>query len=421
MVVKITIFVEKELMCPPTLAEVMDLPQRSALARHWQLDKQCVFLNHGSFGATPIAILDEQRKWQDLLEAEPVRFYEDLAMEFMRDSRRSLASMLQCDADDLALIENATSGVNTVLRSLVFDKGDEILVPDHAYQACRNTIDFVAERWGVKVVTVNIPFPIEGPTVAFDAIMAGVTPRTVLAMIDTVTSPTGLLMPFERLVQALEEKGVAVMLDAAHGIGMVPLALEELGASYTTSNCHKWLCAPKGSAFLHVRKDRQHLIHPLTISHGMTFPLGDTTRFRHEFDWTGTRDISAACSIPATIDYMQNMVDGGWATIMQMNHDLAIEGRRILCERLDLEAPCPEEMIACIATLELPKGGEAGIPLHEPDPLHKVLQDKYGIQVPVWSWESPKGRYIRISAQLYNHVDEYHYLANSLAIELALD
>ena len=379
-----------------------------------------MFLNHGSFGATPTLVIEEQRRWQDLLEDEPVRFYEDLAMGFMENARRSLAKMLQCDADDLALLENATSGVNTVLRSLVFEEGDEILVPDHAYQACRNTIDFVAERWGATVVTVNIPFPITGPDVAFDAVMGGVTPRTVLAMIDTVTSPTGLLMPFERMVQALEERGVAVMLDAAHGIGMVPLSLDELGASYTTSNCHKWLCAPKGSAFLHVRKDRQHLIHPLTISHGMTFPLGDTTRFRHEFDWTGTRDISAACSIPATIDYMQTMVDGGWPAIMQHNHDLAMEGRRILCERLGLDEPCPDEMIACIATLELPSGGGAGIPLHEPDPLHKVLQDTYGIQVPVWSWESPKGRYIRISAQLYNHVDEYHYLADALATEFNL-
>ena len=398
----------------------MDSPPRSSLAKFWGLDPTCVFLNHGSFGATPFAIREEQRKWQDLLEEEPVRFYEDLAMGFMENSRKALAKMLHCDAEDLALIENATTGVNTILRSLVFKEGDEILVPDHAYQACRNTIDFVAERWGAKVITVNIPFPIEGPQVALEAIMAGVSDRTVLAMIDTVTSPTGLLMPFEELVHQLESKGVAVMLDAAHGIGMVPLSLDELGASYTTSNCHKWMCAPKGSAFLHVRKDLQHLIHPLTISHGMSFPLGDTTRFRHEFDWTGTRDISAACSIPATIEYMANMVEGGWPAIMKQNHDLVIEGRRILCERLAIEVPCPEEMIACIATLELPAGGKGGIPLHEPDPLHKVLQDKYGIQVPVWSWESPKGRYIRISAQLYNHIDEYHYLADALAAELNL-
>ena len=283
-------------------------------------------------------------------------------MDYMANSRKALAMMLECDAEDLALIENATSGVNTVLRSLVFSKGDEILVPDHAYQACRNAIDFVAKRWGAQVVTVNIPFPIENADVAFDTIMDGVTSRTVLAMIDTVTSPTGLLMPFERLTKELEAKGVAVLLDAAHGIGMVPLSLDSLGASYTTSNCHKWMCAPKGSAFLHVRKDLQHLIHPLTISHGMTFPLGDTTRFRHEFDWTGTRDISAACSIPATIEYMENMVKGGWPAIMQHNHDLAIQGRNILCERLGIDAPCPKEMIACIATIVLPGGGDAGIP-----------------------------------------------------------
>jgi isopenicillin-N epimerase len=399
----------------------MALPQRNPLAKHWNLDSNCVFLNHGSFGATSTAIRGEQRRWQDLLEDEPVRFYEDLAMEFMEDARKALALMLKCDAEDLALLENATTGVNTILRSLEFNEGDEILVPDHAYQACRNAIDYVSKRWGAKVVTVNIPFPIESSDQAIDAIMSGVSERTVLAMIDTVTSPTGLRMPFEALVGLLEGRNVSVLLDAAHGIGMVPLNLDQLGASYTTSNCHKWLCAPKGSAFLHVRKDHQVNIHPLTISHGMSFPLGDSTRFRHEFDWTGTRDISALCSIPATIDYMATLVDGGWPAIMQRNHDLVMEGRRILCERLGIEAPCPESMIACIATLRLPAGGGAGIPLHEPDPLHKVLQDKHNIQVPVWSWPSPEGRYIRISAQIYNHVDEYHYLAEALAEELGLN
>ena len=396
----------------------MTLPQRSPLAKHWNLDPECVFLNHGSFGATPTAIREKQRKWMDLLEDEPVRFYEDLAMEFMQEARNSLAEMLNCDADDLALVENATTGVNTILRSLEFNEGDEILIPDHAYQACRNALDYVSERWGAKVVTVNIPFPIDGPEVATELIMAGLTERTVLVMIDTVTSPTGLRMPFEELVALIEGQGVSVLLDAAHGIGMVPLDLTTLGASYTTSNCHKWLCAPKGSAFLHVRNDHQLKIHPLVISHGMTFPLGETTRFRHEFDWTGTRDISAFCSIPATIEYLPTLIQGGWNAIMQHNHDLAMAGRTILCERLGIEAPCPESMITCIATLRLPAGGGGGIPLHEPDPLHKVLQEKYNIQVPVWSWHSPEGRYFRISAQLYNHIDEYHYLAEALATEL---
>ncbi len=399
----------------------MDQPARSEHAPHWGLDPNCVFLNHGSFGATPTVIREEQRRWQDLLEHEPVHFYEDVAMGFMEQSRLALASMLACDSDDLALVENATTGVNTVMRSLRFNEGDEILVPDHAYQACRNTLDFVAERWGATVVTVNIPFPISGPEVVVERIMAAVTSRTVLAMIDTVSSPTGLLMPFEELTTQLEAAGVSVLLDAAHGIGMVPLSLNSLGASYTTSNCHKWLCAPKGSAFLHVRKDKQQNIHPLTISHGMTFPLGDTTRFRHEFDWTGTRDISAHCALPATIEFMANLTEGGWNEIMRLNNELAIKGRNILCEALSIEAPCPDEMIACIATLILPKGEALnGIPLHEPDPLHEILQTKYGIQVPVWSWPSPEGRYIRISAQLYNSEEEYRYLAHALKQELTL-
>tara|TARA_Y100000768_G_scaffold13900_1_gene9740 strand:+ start:918 stop:2075 length:1158 start_codon:yes stop_codon:yes gene_type:complete len=382
------------------------------------LEEDRVFLNHGSFGATPTAIREEQRTWQDLMENEPVRFFEDLMPGILQTTREKLASFLSCDADDLALVENATSGVNTVLRSLQFAPGDEILVPDHAYQACRNTIDFVAQRWGAKVVTVNIPFPINDPQQAVDAIMGGVTDQTRLAMIDTVTSPTGLLMPFEQLVSMLEGRGVEVMLDAAHGIGMVPLNLNELGASYTTSNCHKWLCAPKGSAFLHVRKDKQAAIHPLTISHGMTFPLGDTTRFRHEFDWTGTRDMSAHCALPAAIDHLADAVEGGWPAIMEHNHELALQGRDILCEALGLEKPCPDEMVACIATLILPSENKSGgIPLHEPDPLHVILSEKYGIQIPVWSWPSPQGRFIRISAQLYNSEEEYHYLAWALQQE----
>ena len=397
----------------------MQRPTRSDLAVHWGLDPNTVFLNHGSFGATPLAVREEQRRWQDRMEFEPVAFLDGEGLEQTARTRQALAEMLLCDGNDLALVDNATTGVNTVLRSLEFNAGDELLVPDHAYQACRNALDFVAERWGAKVVTVHIPFPVSGPDAVVEAIMNAVTPRTVLAMIDTVTSPTGLRMPFETLVDRLERRGVAVLLDAAHGIGMVPLNLDELGASYTTSNCHKWLCAPKGTAFLHVRRDKQKAIHPLTISHGMSFPLGETTRFRHEFDWTGTRDLSAHCSIPATIEHVGGLVEGGWPAIIQRNHDLVIRGRNLLCEALSLELPCPDEMVACIATLVLPFDENEVISVHEQDPLSRVLKETYGIQIPVWTWNSPRGRYFRISAQLYNTEDEYRYLAWALQQALA--
>ena len=355
------------------------------------------------------------------MESEPVRFFEDEMPLLLKQSRDALADFLSCSSEDLALVPNATTGVNTILRSLIFSKGDEILVPDHAYQACRNAIDFVARRWGATVVTVSIPFPIDGPEIVVDLMMDAATEKTKLVMIDTVTSPTGLRMPFEELTSLFEARGIEVLLDAAHGIGMVPLHLDELGASYVTSNCHKWLCAPKGTAFLHVRSDKQHKIQPLTISHGHTFPLGTTTRFRHEFDWTGTQDISGWCTIPSVIQGMEEMVEGGWSAIMQHNHDLAIEGRNLICETLGIEAPCPDSMIACISTLQLPGEPLPHEIMHEPDPLHEILSSKYNIQVPVWSWPSPAGRYLRISAQLYNTIEEYQVLVNALRIELNCD
>tara|TARA_B100000963_G_scaffold356417_1_gene376480 strand:+ start:373 stop:1572 length:1200 start_codon:yes stop_codon:yes gene_type:complete len=390
----------------------------SDLSQFWSFEKGRTFLNHGSFGACPDFVIAEQRKWQDLMEKEPVRFFEELMPNLLLKSREALGTFLSCSPNDLAFVSNATSGVNTILRSLQFKQGDEILVPNHAYQACRNSIDFVAQRSGATVVVVAIPFPIDGPQTVIEVMKSAYTERTKLVMIDTVTSPTGLRMPFEELTSFFENKGVEVLLDAAHGIGMIPLDLETLGASYVTSNCHKWLCAPKGTAFLYVREDKQDKIQPLTISHGHTFPLGNTTRFRHEFDWTGTQDISGWCALPAVIEGMAKLVDGGWEAIMQHNHVLALQGRDILCERLGIEQPCPDEMIACISTIRLPGEIPSQEKMHEPDPLHYLLSEKYNIQVPVWSWPSPAGRYLRISAQLYNSIEQYEQLADALVNEL---
>ena len=390
----------------------------SQYSKDWSLEQSRLFLNHGSFGACPDFVIAEQRKWQELMEQEPVRFFEELMPGLLQSSRQALGKFLHCSPEDLAFVSNATSGVNTVLRSLQFERGDEILVPNHAYQACRNSIDFVARRWGAKVVEVNIPFPIEGPQTVIGLMKSAYTSKTKLVMIDTVTSPTGLLMPFEELTAYFESRGVEVLLDAAHGIGMIPLNLATLGASYVTSNCHKWLCAPKGTAFLYVREDKQKKIQPLTISHGHTYPLGGTTRFRHEFDWTGTQDISGWCALPAVIEGMADLVDGGWEGIMQHNHELAIQGRNILCEQLNIQPPCPDEMIACISTIKVTETLLPNVVMHKPDPLHELLSEKYNIQVPVWSWPSPAGRYLRISAQLYNSIEQYEQLADALVNEL---
>ena len=392
----------------------MNRPKKNLVSKFWGLDEETIFLNHGSYGATPKIVLEEQKRWQKLVERDPVKFYEEIAPEALLEARKAIAKFVKCDYDDLALIENATSGVNTVLRSLNFNNNDEILVPNHAYQACRNTIDFVAKKNDATVVTCEIPFPINDEDTIIELIMGCVTERTKLALIDTVTSPTGIKMPFEKLVELLEKKGVKVLLDAAHGIGMIPLDLEKIGASFTTSNCHKWLCAPKGSAFLHVRKDMQEFIHPLTISHGMTAPLEGTSRFRHEFDWTGTRDISAWCVIPYVINEVCNMVGMSWEEIMRHNNNLVKEARKYLCKELDITPPCPDEMLSSIATIKLNFDDFTDLSIHKPDSIHIDLLNKYKIQVPVWYWPNPEGRYMRISAQIYNNLEEYEFLVFAL-------
>ena len=249
----------------------MNRPVRSNLAQHWMLSRETCFLNHGSFGATPIAVLEEQSRLRGMIENDPVRFFERDYTPLISHSIKILSEFMNADPQGMAFVKNTTEGVNTVLRSLPLQPGDEILVTDHSYQACWNAVDFVTQRSGAKTVVVEVPFRVGNEDEIVDLVMDSVTDRTVLAMIDTVTSATGLRMPFERLVGELQETGVDVLLDAAHGPGIVPLDLSDLGAAYCTGNCHKWLCTPKGSAFLHIRSDLKKMIRPLSISHGASF------------------------------------------------------------------------------------------------------------------------------------------------------
>ena len=231
------------------------------MAGHWILDPETCFLNHGSFGATPLSVLEEQSRLRNLIESDPVRFFERNYIPLMKAAIGGLSEFMNADSEGLVFVKNTTEGVNTVLRSLDLSPGDEIIVTNHSYQACWNVVDFVTERSDAKTVVVDIPFRVKNEEEIVDLIMDKVTGNTVLAMIDTVTSATGLRMPFEKLVRNLQGVGVDVLLDAAHGPGIVPLDLKTMDVAYCTGNCHKWICTPKGSAFLHIREDRNCLLY----------------------------------------------------------------------------------------------------------------------------------------------------------------
>jgi isopenicillin-N epimerase len=236
-----------------------------------------------------------------------------------------------------------------------------------------------------------------------------------------VTSQTGLVLPIERLVAELARRGVETLVDGAHAPGMVALDLFRLGAAYYTGNCHKWLCAPKGAGFLYVRRDRQTHIRPLSISHGANSPRTDRSRFLLEFGWTGTCDPTAWLCVPEAIRWVGSLLPGGWPAVRRRNRALALAGRRVLADALGCEPPCPDAMIGTLASLPLPKAcatERASSPLYA-DPLQTALLQRFGIEVPVIPWPSEPARLVRISAQLYNSLDQYELLAKALQTLLA--
>ena len=381
----------------------------------WSLDPAITFLNHGSFGACPRAVLEAQARLRERMESEPVRFFVRELEPLLDAARAALGAFVGADPDDLAFVPNATAGVNTVLRSLALEPGDELLTTDHEYNACRNALEAVAGRARARVVIAPVPLPVSSPDEVVEAVLARVGPRTRFALVDHITSQTGLVFPVARIVEELARRGVDVMIDGAHAPGMLPLDVGALGAAYYTGNCHKWICAPKGAAFLHVRRDRQADIRPLSISHGANAPRTCRSKFRLEFDWTGTLDPSAYLCVPEAIRCMGSLLPGGWPALMAHNRATALAARALLCEALGCAPPSPEAMIGALAVVPLPDGrGEApSSPLYL-DPLQDALLERWGVEVPVIPWPAPPRRLLRISAQIYNERADYERLAGAL-------
>ena len=381
----------------------------------WMLDEDFVFLNHGSFGACPRAVLEAQDAIRARLESQPVRFMVRELEAASAEVREKLSSFIGADAEGMAYVPNATSGVNAVLQSLALEPGDELLTTSHAYNACRNVLDFVAERSGAKVVSVEIPFPISGPEEVRERIAAAVTERTRIALLDQITSPTALILPMAEICADLRARGVLSLVDGAHALVTLDLDLERIGCDFHTSNAHKWLCAPKGAAYLWVRPEHRSWVRPAVISHGANAPTELRSRYRQEFDWTGTQDFSAWLSVPSALDFMTGLFPSGIEELRRRNHELALAGRELILDALGAEAPCPESMLGCMATVPLPPDPDDAPTGHSwVGKLQNALYEQYRIEVPVLNFPSVDQRWLRISAQAYNDIEDYRVLARAL-------
>lgn len=436
-------------------------PGPSPLASHWSLDPAIVYLNHGSFGATPTRVLDAQTALRARMESEAVRFFVEELQDKMDECRRAVAAFVDCDWDELAMVTNATVGVATALANCPLGPGDEILVNDHEYPACLNNARRIAARVGARVVSVSLPWPLpegcssaESESLIARTILDGVTPRTKVALISHVTSPSGLILPIERIIPALRERGIRTIIDAAHAPGMLSsLSIRTLGCDYYTANCHKWICSPKGSAFLYVRRDLHATTRPLVLSNNAENPKSGRAQFLTEFDFLGTADASSILTIPEAIRTMEQIgitlaADAtaggaddthhnvapqlaknypGFVRLMRHNRSLALRARRLIVNAMNMPAVAPESMVGTIASIFIPRAGPHATASTRPaqrryaDALQERIIDRWGIQVPIWWVPGTPQRLVRISAQAYNTFAQYEYLLHALQQELAAE
>jgi isopenicillin-N epimerase len=374
----------------------------SEFAPHWTLDPGTVFLNHGSFGATPRPVLAAQAEWRERMEREPVAFFARDLEPAMDEARAALGAFVGADPDDLALVPNATAGINIVARSLDLRAGDEVVALDHAYNAATNVLEHAAAAAGARLVVVRLPFPGTTPDLARDVILDAVTPRTRLVMIDHVTSATALVLPVAEIVAALASRGIDALVDGAHAPGMLAIDLERLGADFFVGNLHKWCCAPRGTAVLHAAKNWRPALRPLVASWGEAegFPLA--------FDETGTEDPTAWLSAPRALRVLERI---GLDRLRRHNVQLAVAGQLEVARALQVEpGDLPRDAAVSMQLVPLPEGVASSV--EAADALQDRIGETSAVEVAVTSWA---GRgFVRVSAQAYNAPADYRRLAADL-------
>ena len=386
----------------------------SPLIDHWSLDQNVCFLNHGSFGATPKKIIQYQHELVKELESQPVRFLVRKSEESWVHSRSRVAAFLGAKPENLVFVRNTTSGVNTVLNSLALGKNDEVIITNHTYGACENTLNQHSIEKGFLIKKVIIDYPNFSEEQFQTALKVAVTQNTKLVLIDHVTSASAIIFPIQEVVDFFESKGVEVLVDGAHSPGMIDLNLENIGASYYVGNFHKWICAPKGSAFLYVRNDKQNKIKPLIKSHAYK-PNTLDDLWARGFFWQGTEDYSAYFSTPFSLDYFNSLLPDYWGKTKERNRQLLLKGKKILEDGLHSSAVLADHLLGFMANIYL---GEFDFPtsnFNQPNELQNHLFNVYKIEVPIINFPiGSKKMWVRISAFLYNDISQYYYLAESL-------
>ena len=373
------------------------------------LDPEIIFLNHGSFGATPKIVFEAYQNWQLRLERQPVLFLGRELDGLLGESRIVLGEYLNANADDLVYIPNATHGVNIVAHSLQLKPGDEILTTDHEYGACDYTWDFLCGKTGAQYIHQSIPLPIDTNDEIVERFWQGVTPRTKVIYLSHITSPTALHLPVEEICLRARRAGILTVIDAAHSPGQIPFDLQQLNADIIFGNCHKWMLNVKGSAFLYVRHELQKLIEPLIVSWGYSTTSETSTgsRYLDLLQWTGTKDPTAALTVPTAIQFMK---DHDWDQVRCQCHMLLRQAIERVCELTNLPPLYP------LDSDYYSQMGIAPLPTSDLAALKSRLYDEFKIEIPLVQWQNKQ--FVRISVQGYNSEEDIAALVRGLQVLL---
>lgn len=373
-------------------------------------------LNNGSYGLTPEVVREAQRALRCRMEEDPVRFFKSDLEYYSDDAREALASFTNTRAGDIALVPNGTFAVATVLNNLDLGPGDEVLVTDHEYMATFNELGKVCRARGARVVVAKVPFPEVSPERVVESVVGAMTDRTRVVMVSHITSATSLVMPVAEIVEAARARGIASFLDGAHTPGQIKLDIGALNPTWYAASCHKWLMCPKGTGFIWTSPDARGDFRPVVLSCRVHETREERDAYLCDFDYTGTNDYTGNLVIPVAIAHMGAQLPGGWDELRARNHDLVVEGAKMVCDAIGVAQRVPESMTGTMVSIPLPGVCEPSTLLGEG--LWDRLYLHHGIQVPVWDLPGVCDRMIRVSAQLYNTPDDFRMLGEALRTEL---
>lgn len=371
---------------------------------HFLLDPGIVYLNHGSFGACPKPIFDDYQQWQRLLESEPVQFMFKKGPAQLRESKKALAKFINCAPEDFFFTPNPTLAINTIMRSLELQPGDEILATDNEYIPMDRTWNFYTRKTGAKYVRANVSLPVVSKERILEEFWSHYSPKTKVVFLNQISSATALIFPVAEICRRARQLGLITIVDGAHVPGHIDLDLQQLQADFYTGTLHKWMLTPKGSAFLYVKKEFQGMLDPLVVSWGYESDAPGESRFLDYHEHHGTRDYSAFLTAPAAISFLEAI---DWKARAKECRQMILDNYQRFCYLLGTEPICPvtEEFLGqmCSIQVKTPRPGE----------LKELLFSKYNIEIPVMNLNGKT--YIRISTHVYVSQQDLDALHDALA------